>query len=116
MRSLAIDSSLWVIAGPPLAMLTVPNSASYPLDIGTTEARTLYAVGSTTAQSSARTIASIGTTYNYTNAMAGAQIFRTAGAGTGGLEHRAQCIGGKVASQSIKIGWPWNTPLTTCRW
>ena len=34
MRSLAIDSSLEGIAGNPLAMLTVPNTASSPLDIG----------------------------------------------------------------------------------
>ena len=57
MRSLAIDSSLEGIAGIPLAMLTVPNTSSIPLDIGPTEARTLYAVASTSELSNTGAVA-----------------------------------------------------------
>ena len=116
MRSLAIDSSLEGIAGVPLAMLTVPNTASSPLDIGPTEARTLYTVASTSTQSSSTPVANIGASANESNAEVGAQVIRTGELGYGGLTHRVQVIGGGAIYQSIRKGWPWNTPLAVCGW
>lgn len=116
MRSLAIDSSLEGIAGPPLAMLTVPDTASNPLDIGPTEARTLYAVASTTDLSSSTAIASIGAAGNGSNGEPGAQAIRSNDKGIGGLTHRAQAIGGVAIFQPMLTGWPWNTPIAACGW
>ena len=93
MRSLAIDSSLEGIAGPPLAMLTVPNTASSPLNIGPTEARTLYAVASTSELSDDDVaVANIGGKTNGSYALEGAQNIRATARGRGGLMHRAQAI------------------------
>ena len=116
MRSLAIDQSLEGIAGPPLAMLTVPNTTSNPLNIGPTEARTLYAVASTTALSSGTGIANIGANVNSSNAFEGAQIIRSGEKGAGGFVHRSQAIGGALVIQNVLKGWPWNTPLAVCGW
>ena len=116
MRSLAIDSSLEGIAGNPLAMLTVPNTSSNPLDIGPTEARTLYAVASTTAQSAEAIVASIGGTGNDITTFPGVQIIRSTPLGLGGLRHRAQANGGVPVFQDILLGWPWGTPLAGCGW
>lgn len=116
MRSAAVDRRLEAIAGPPLAMLTVPNTASGPLDIAPTEARTLYAVGSTTATASAVPLANLGAAVNGTNGEAGAQVIRSYNASLGGLEHRAQVIGGTTIFQVVRVGWPWNMPLAACGW
>ena len=94
MRSAAVDRRLEAIAGPPLAMLTIPNTASSPLNIGPTEARTIYAVASTSAQSTNTAVASIGSDYNDSNGFVGGQVIRTQGQGIGGLTHRAQTIRG----------------------
>ena len=116
MRSLAIDSSLQGIAGPPLAMLTVPNTASSPLDIGPTEARTLYAIGSTQATASSGPIANLGGTWNGANAVVGGQVIRSQLLGVGGLTHRSQTIEGAGISQPMRAGWPWDRPLAACGW
>ena len=116
MRSLAIDSSLEGIAGAPIAMLTVPNTSSIPLDIGTTEARTLYAVVSTSTLSADTAVASIGGNSNNNTALAGAQIIRSTALGKGGLAHRGQVIGGNTIFQNIFPGWPWDKPLAVCGW
>ena len=116
MRSLAIDSSLEGIAGPPLAMLTVPNTSSSPLNIGPTEARTLYAIGSTLATASYTSIANLGGTVNGANTAAGGQVIRSQNLGVGGLTHRAQTIGGTIIVQNMKAGWPWGVPLAVCGW
>ena len=117
MRSLAIDSSLEGIAGPPLAMITVPNTSSSALDIGPTQARTLYAVGSTpSAQSRATAIANIGGSNNNGTLFSGAQVICSIALDIGGLSHRAQVIGGAAVSQDILPGWPWNRPLAVCGW
>ena len=117
MRSLAIDSSLEGIAGVPLAMLTVPNTSSSPLDIGPTEARTLYAVASTSALSSSTAIANIGGSYNdITNPTYGTLIMRARNIGLGGVAYIGQVIGGSAIFQAILPGWPWNTPLAVCGW
>lgn len=44
MRSLAIDKSLEGVAGPPLAMLTVPGSVPVSSSLGPLEGRTLYII------------------------------------------------------------------------
>lgn len=111
MRSLAIDSSLEGIAGPPLAMLTVPNTDSSPLDLGPTEARTLYAVGSTTELSYYTEVASIRSITSE-----GSQLIRSCYVGSGGLQLRGQVIGGNPILQDIEVGWPWNTPMAGCGW
>lgn len=116
MRSLAIDSSLEGIAGVPLAMLTIPNTSSSPLNIGPTEARTLYAVGTTSTLSSDTTVASIGANENNSIAFEGAQVIRSAPLGWGGLRQRAQAIGGFPVFQDMLLGWPWNKPLAVCGW
>ena len=117
MRSLAIDSSLEGITGIPLAMLTVPNTASSPLGIGPTEARTLYAIGSTTAGSSISPIANLGAVSNDTNIGAtGAQVIRSSDAGLGGLGHRGRDIKGPAIVHIMSAGWPWNLPLAVCGW
>lgn len=116
MRSSAIDSSLEGIAGVPLAMLTVPNTSSSPLDIGPTEARILYAVATTSDLSNDTAVASIGSDSNDDNDSAGAQIIRTGSVGQGGLKHREQVIGGTPFFQPILAGWPWNKPLAGCGW
>lgn len=114
MRSLAIDSSLEGIAGTPLAMLTVPNTSSSPLDIGPTEARTLYAVASTSALSNYDVVVSLGIGPN--GEWAGAQVIYAQAKGGGGLTHGAQVVGGAVIYQHILTGWPWNKPLAVCGW
>ena len=116
MRSLAIDSSLEGIAGPPLAMLTVPDTSSSPLDIGPTEARTLYAAVSTSALSNTRAVASIGGNSNGDYVITGGQVIRASGQGVGGLFHRGQTIEGVAIFQYTAAGWPWNTPLAFCGW
>ena len=116
MRAVAVDRRLEGIAGPPLAMLTVPDTASSPLGIGPTEARTLYAVGSTGAQSNSTPIASIGASANNVNAVAGGQVIRTTVSGIGGLTHRGQVIGGGIIYYDTGLGWPWNKPLAACGW
>ena len=116
MRSLAIDSSLEGIAGIPLAMLTVPNTSSIPLDIGPTEARTLYAVASSTAISDARAVASIGSDSNNSWSFPGSQIIHSRDRGLGGVTHRVQVIGGAAIFQDILSDWPWSKPLAVCGW
>ena len=116
MRSLAIDSSLEGIAGVPLAMLTVPDTSSSPLDIGPTEARTLYAVALTSALSDDRVVASIGADSNNSGIFPGSQIISTRNKGLGGVAHRGQVIGGNVIVQDILSGWPWDKPLAVCGW
>ena len=116
MRSLAFNKSLECIAGTPLALLTVPNTTSNPLNIGPTEARTLYAVGSTTAQSNNTTVASIGSSSNTSNGMLGAQVIRSSNQGMGGLGHLGGCIGGSYVFQAIQVNWPFNKPLAACAW
>ena len=116
MRSLAIDSSLEGIAGPPLAMITVPNTASSPLDIGPTEARTLYAVASSTVISDTRAVASIGSDSNDSGSFPGSQIIRSRDRGLGGVTQRGQVIGGGAIFQNMLSGWPWDKPLAVCGW
>lgn len=117
MRSfLAIDSSLGGIAGIPLAMLTIPNTSSSPLDIGPTTARTLYAVASTSAQSNDTAVANIGASSNNSNSFEGAQVIRSTLLGEGGLRHRGQVIGGSTIYQNLNLGWPWGVPLAVCGW
>lgn len=116
MRAVAVNWRLETIAGPPLAMLTVPNTASSPLDIGPTEARILYVVALVTAQSNVKQIANIGGNSNDFASAMGAQVIRGSEIGKGGLVHRAQAIGGVDISQSMLAGWPWNAPLAGCGW
>ena len=117
MRSLAIDSSLEGIAGIPLAMLTVPDTASSPLDIGPTEARTLYVVGSVAALSETSSpVANLGGVDNRTNVAFGAQVIRASDSGVGGLAHRAVTIAGAGTTQSMESGWPRGKPLAVCGW
>ena len=116
MRSLAIDSSLEGVAGPPLAMLTVPNTSSSPLDIGPTEARILYAIASTSTLSDNTPVATIGTDSVYNTEMPGSLAIRTRKLGGGGVTYRGQVIGGSISYQPILPGWPWDTPLAVCGW
>ena len=111
-----MDRRLEAIAGPPLAMLTVPNTASGPLDIAPTEARTLYAVGSTTATANSTPIANLGGSGNGVNGEGGVQVIRSQDLGVGGLKHRAQVIGGTAVFQTVGGGWPWDMPLAACGW
>ena len=116
MRSAAVDRRLEAIAGPPLAMLTIPNTASDPLDIGVTEPRIMYAVASTSETANASPIANLGGTNNIVNGAPGIQVIRSNNVGIGGFSHRAQTLTGITAFQSINVGWPWNSPLAACGW
>lgn len=73
-RATVIDHRLEAIAGPPLAMLTVPNTSSGPLNIGTTEARTLYTIGISSAVSSDTPFMNLGGSAPDNNSVNGGQV------------------------------------------
>lgn len=110
MRSAVVDRRLEAIAGPPLAMLTVPNTSSAPLGLGTTEPRTLYAVGASLGNLPDTEIASLG------GASGGFQILRNRGTGLTGMTHRAQTLTSGNIFQQFLTGVPFGQLMVGCGW
>ena len=116
-RATVIDHRLEAIAGPPLAMLTVPNTSSGPLNIGTTEARTLYTIGISSAVSSDTPFANLGGSAPDNNSVNGGQVIRSRPLGqSGGAVHRGQIVGGTTSFLNAMTDWPYGSPLAVCGW
>lgn len=115
-RAAVIDHRLETIAGPPLAIVTTPNTSSAVLDIGVTEPRTFYAMARTSATSSDTVVANLGASTIGSNGEAGAQILRSQAVGLGGMTHRAQTTSSSIVFQPMSLGWPFGQPLVACGW
>lgn len=116
MRSAAVDRRLEAIAGAPLAMLTVPNTASDPLDIDVTEPRILYALGIYYGSGIDQVIASLGTPLQTQKGAVGAQVLRFRNVNTVGMTHRCQTSESVAVFQNVVSNGPVGTPMAGCGW